>query len=142
MTQQPAFWIGQTIPAGALLLLGIGLWVQNARIANQPRRMLNREKRLLWEKIDASTNRPEVLQAAVRLLELNSLTPKSRQKTLPRPLDEVIGEETIPQDLRSDVRELLDLREATIYGHVGSDSVTEDERTRIKSILNRWKATA
>ncbi len=142
LTRQPAFWISQIIPAGALLLLGIGLWVQNARIANQPRQVLNREKRLLWEKIDASTNRPEVLQAAVRLLELNSSTPKSRQKSLPRPLDEVISEETIPQDLRSDVRELLDLREATIYGHVGSDSVTEDERTRIKSILNRWKATA
>ena len=48
-----AFWIGQAIPAGALLLLGLGLWVRNARIAGQPHRMLNREKRLLWKKIDA-----------------------------------------------------------------------------------------
>jgi hypothetical protein len=142
LTEQPAFWIGQTIPAGALLLLGIGLWVKNGRIANQPRRVLDREKRLLWEKIDASPNRPEVLQAAVRLLELNSSTQTSRKKSLARPLDEVISERTIPEDLRGDVRTLLDLREATIYGHVGSDSVTEDERTRIKAILNRWKATA
>jgi len=40
------------------------------------------------------------------------------------------------------VRALLEVREATLYGHVGSDLLTEDERTRIKTILNRWNTTA
>src|SRR6202162_1760920 len=70
--QQRAFWIGQAIPAGALLLFGLGLWVRSARVAGEPHRTLNREKRLLWKKIDTSNSRPEVLQAAVRLLELNA----------------------------------------------------------------------
>ena len=54
----------------------------------------------------------------------------------------MISEETLPEDLRSEVRALLEVREATIYGHVGSESLTEDERSKIKTILNRWKATA
>jgi hypothetical protein len=142
LVEQPAFWIGQTIPASALLLLGLGLWVRYARIASQPNRILNREKRLLWKKIDASNNRPEVLQAAVRLLELNSRK-QTRGKTIrPKSLGEAISEEALPEDLRSDVRALLEVREATIYGHVGSESLTEDERSRIKTTLNRWKATA
>jgi hypothetical protein len=141
LVEQPAFWIGQTIPASALLLLGLGLWARNARIAGQPDRILNREKRLLWKKIDASNNRPEVLQAAVRLLELHSRK-RTRAKTIRhRSLQEVISKEALPEDLRSEVRALLEVREATIYGHVGSESLTEDERSRIKTILNRWKAT-
>ena len=142
MVEQPDFWIGQTIPAGALLLLGLGLWVRNARIASEPHRILNREKRLLWKKIDASNSRPEVLQAAVRLLELNAGTENRHTTPGAHSLDEVISKETLPEDLRGDVRALLKVREATIYGHVGSDSLTEDERSRIKTILNRWKATA
>ena len=142
MVEQPDFWIGQTIPAGALLLLGLGLWVRNARIASEPHRILNREKRLLWKKIDASNSRPEVLQAAVRLLELNAGTENRHTTPWAHSLDEVISKETLPEDLRGDVRALLKVREATIYGHVGSDSLTEDERSRIKTILNRWKATA
>src|SRR6202140_2222982 len=30
LVEKPAFWIGQTIPASALLLLGLGLWARNA----------------------------------------------------------------------------------------------------------------
>ncbi len=143
LVERPGFWIGQSIPAGALLLLGLGLWVRNTRIAGQPHRLINREKRLLWAKVDASKSRPEVLQAAFRLLELNS-SKQIHQKTTRRPpsLDEIISKETLPPDLQSDVRALLEVRDATIYGHVGSESLTEDERSRIKTILNRWKATA
>jgi hypothetical protein len=142
IVEQPAFWLGQAIPAGALLLLGLGLCVRNARIANQSHRVLNREKRILWKKIDGSNNRPEVLQAAVRLLELNSPPPVRGKAAQPRPLNEVISEGTVPEDLRKEVRAILEIREATAYGHVGSESLTEDERSRIKTVLNRWKATA
>jgi hypothetical protein len=48
----------------------------------------------------------------------------------------------VPEDLQSEVRALLETREATVYGHVGSESLTEDERSKIKILLNRWKATA
>jgi hypothetical protein len=142
LTENPAFWLGQTIPAGALLLLGLGIWVRNARIASQPNRQLNREKRLLWKKIGASNNRPEVLQAAVRFMELNRRRRTSGKIIRSRSLDEMVGEETMPEDLRSEVRALLAVRETTIYGHVGSESLTEDERSRIKTILNRWNASA
>jgi hypothetical protein len=142
LVEQPAFWIGQTIPAGALLLLGLGLWVRNARITNEPRRILDREKRSLWKKIEASESRPEILRAAVRLLELNSHSRTGRATAGSLSLAEVIREERFPEDLRGDVQRLLEVREASIYGHVGSDSVTEDERSRIKTILNRWKSTS
>ena len=142
VVEKPTFWIGQTIPASALLLLGLGLWARNARIASRPRRILNRERRLLWKKIDASNNRPEVLQAAVRFLELNSRQEIRGKRTRPQSLDEAMSEETLPEDLRSEVRALLAVREKTVYGHVGSASLTEDERTRIKTILHRWNATA
>ena len=142
LVQQRAFWIGQTIPAGALLLFGLGLWVRSARVAGEPHRALNREKRLLWKKIDTSNSRPEVLQAAVRLLELNSRKQPRGHKSCPPSLVEAIREEALPEDLRGDVRALLEVREATIYGHVGSDALTEHERSSIKTILNRWKATA
>jgi hypothetical protein len=142
LVEQPAFWIGQTIPASALLLLGLGLWIRSARVAGEPHRTLNREKRLLWEKIDTSTSRPEVLQAAVRLLELNARTQTRRNKGGPPSLADTINVETLPEDLRDEVRALLDVREAAIYGHLGSDALTEGERLSIKTTLNRWKATA
>lgn len=142
LIEQPGFWIGQTIPASALLLLGLGLWIRSARVAGEPHRALNREKRLLRKKIDTSNSRPEVLQAAVRLLELNSHTQTRRPEGGSPSLVEAINEQTLPEDLRGDVRALLEVRGATIYGHVGSDALTEDERSSIKTILNRWKATA
>jgi hypothetical protein len=142
LVEQPAFWIGQAIPASALLLLGLGLCIRNARHAGQPQRILNRERHVLWKKIDGSNNRPEVLQAAVRLLELNSSPPRRGKMARPQPLDELISEGAVPEDLQSEVRALLETREATVYGHVGSESLTEDERSKIKTLLNRWKATA
>ena len=142
LIKQPAFWTVQAIPAGALLLLTIGLWIRNATIASQPRRTLEREKRLLWKRIHASNNRPEVLQAAVRLLELNPRRHFRGIATRAQSLDEAIDEEALPEELRLEVRELLKLKEIAIYGHVGSESLTEAERSRIKTILSRWKATA
>jgi hypothetical protein len=142
LIKQPAFWTIQAIPAGALLLLGLGLWIRNATIASQPRRTLDREKRLLWKRIHESNNRPEVLQAAVRLLELNPRRHIRGTTALAQSLDEAINEESLPEELRREVRELLKVREIAIYGHLGSESLTEAERSRIKTILNRWKATA
>jgi hypothetical protein len=142
LVQQRTFWIVQLIPASVLLLFGLCLWIRKANLASHPHRLMDREKRLLWKKIDSSTSRPEFFQAAVRLLELNS-RPQPRGKIVqPQSLDEAISKETFPEDLRSDVRSLLEVREAAIYGHIGSESLTEDERSKIKTILNRWKATA
>jgi BatD DUF11 like domain len=142
LVAQPAFWIGQAIPAAALFLLGLGLCIRNVRQAGQPQRILKQERRILWKRIDGSNNRPEVLQAAVRLLELNSQPRPRGRITPPRPLNELISEGTVPEDLQGEVRALLETREATAYGHVGSESLTEDERSKIKTLLNRWKAMA
>jgi hypothetical protein len=142
LVAQPTFWIGQSIPAGGFLLLGFGFWFRNARIASLPHRALNRERRALWKKIDASDNRPAVLQAAVRILELD-IPAQSRAKAgNNKSLEELIAEEGLPTDLRSGVRELLEARGATVYGHLGSEFLTEEERARIKNVLNRWKAAA
>lgn len=141
LVQQPAFWIGQAIPAGALLLFWLGLWVRNARVTSRPYRTLNRERRLLWSKVEASNSRPEVLQAAFRLLEMNSRQQTPGKTTWQRPVDRTIQEEALPEDLRREVRELLEIREAAVYGHLGSESLTENERSKIKTILHRWKAT-
>jgi hypothetical protein len=143
LVEQRAFWIGQAIPASALLLFGLGLCIRSARNAGQPQRILKQERRILWKKIDGSNNRPEVLHAAVRLLELDS-RPLLRGKaiTQPRPLNELISEGMVPEDLQSEVRTLLETREATFYGHVGPESLSEEERSKIKTLLNRWKATA
>ena len=83
-----------------------------------------------------------MLQAAVRLLELNARTQTRRNKGGPPSLADTINVETLPEDLRDEVRALLDVREAAIYGHLGSDALTEGERLNIKTTLNRWKATA
>jgi len=134
--------MGQAIPAGALLLLGLGLWVKNVRNASLPHRTLNRERRALWKKIEASNSRPEVLQAAVRLLELDILSQNRSPASDQRSLEEVLSEEGLPAELRDGVRELLEARAASIYGHLGSNSLTEDERVRIRKVLERWKAAA
>jgi BatD DUF11 like domain len=142
LIRQRGFWIEQAIPAIALLLLGSAAGVRRAVIAHKPQWTVNREKRLLWTKIVGSKNRPEVLQAAVRLLELSPIKRSGQQKGLFRPLGESMNDDSLPDDLRNEVRDLLAVREATIYGHVGSESLSEEERTKIKSILTRWKATA
>jgi hypothetical protein len=142
LAAQPIFWIGQAIPAGFLLLLGFGLWIRNFRNASLPHRTLNRERRALWKKIDESSNRPEVLRAAVRLLELDILSQTRGQARDQRSIEELISGEGLPVELRSDVRELLEARGATIYGHLGSESLNEAERVRIKNVLERWKAAA
>ena len=96
----------------------------------------------MWKKIDGSNNRPEVLHAAVRLLELNSRPHLRGKETQPRPLNELISEGMVPEDLQSEARTLLETREATVYGHIGSESLSEEERSKIKTLLNRWKVTA
>jgi hypothetical protein len=123
-------------------LLGFGLWIRNVRNASLPHRTLNRERRALWKKIDGSNNRPEVLRAAVRLLELDILSRTRGQARDQRAIEEVISGEGLPVELRGDVRALLETRGATIYGHLGSESLNEDERVRIKNLLERWKAAA
>jgi uncharacterized protein (UPF0216 family) len=142
LVAQPTFWISQAIPATALLFLGFGLWFRNVRKASLPNRTLNRERRALRRKIEASNNRPEVLQAAVRLLELDILSQNRGPAKDQKSLEELIAEEGLPVGLRDGIRELLEARGATIYGHLGSESLTENKRARIKNVLDHWKAAA
>jgi BatD DUF11 like domain len=142
LVAQPNFWIGQAIPGGFLLLFGMGLWLRKVRNASLPHRTLNRERRTLWKKIEGSNDRPEVLRAAVRLLELDILLHARGQAKDQRPLEERLNEEGLPIELRDGAREILEARGATVYGHLGSQSLTEDERGRIKNVLDRWKAEA
>ena len=142
LAKQPIFWIAQAIPACTLLAFGFGLWLRNARIASQPRRALTLESRVLQKKIAASLNRSEVLQAAVRLLELDCKIRNMRKQGTPPSLEDWINSERLPAEIRRDLRELVDARSARIYGHHGSESLTEEERSRILALLNRWRANA
>jgi len=142
LMEQRRFWIAQLIPACALLALGFGLWWRNARMASQPLRVLKLERRVLQKKIKASDNRSEVLQAAVRLLELDLKLQSMRKREKPPSLDEYIDGEQLPTEIRNELRDLVDARSAWIYGHHGAESLTEEERSRIIILLNRWKALA
>jgi BatD DUF11 like domain len=142
LTKQPIFWIAQAIPACALLAFGLGLWLRNAKIASQPLRALNLESRVLRKKIGASINRSDVLQAAVRLLELDCEIRSIRKRGTPPSLEEWINGERLPAEIRRDLRDLVDARSARIYGHHGPESLTEEERSRIITLLNRWRANA
>ena len=138
---QPNFWKAQAIPAGFLVLVVFGLWFRNFRKTRVPHRTLDRERRALRKKVDASKSRPEVLRAAVRLLELDVLS-KTRGQRDPRSLEEVISENELPAELSKSVRSLVEARGATLYGHLGPESLSEEERVQIKGVLDRWKATA
>jgi hypothetical protein len=142
LIEQRGFWLAQAIPACALLAFGLGLCLRNARIASQPLRALNLERRALRKTIGASNSRSDVLQATVRLLELDCKAKSMRRQGSPLSLDECISGERLPGDIRSELRELVDARSAKIYGHHGSESLTEEERSRIITLLNRWKADA
>ena len=138
---QPNFWKTQAIPAGFLLLIVFGLWFRNFSNTRRPHRTQNRERRALWKKVEVSKSRPEVLQAAVRLLELDVLSRTRGQTQDPRSLEEVISENQLPAELSKSVRSLVEARGATLYGHLGPESLSEDERVQIKGVLDRWKAT-
>jgi hypothetical protein len=78
------------------------------------------------------------LQAAVRILELDCKARRMRGQGYPLTLEECINGEQLPGDVRSQLRDLVDARSAKIYGHYGSESLTEEERSRIIALLNRW----
>src|SRR6516164_1540451 len=98
---QRRFWIAQAIPACALLVLGFGLCWRNARIASRPLKALKLERRALQKRIKASNSRSEVLQVAVRLLELDLKLQNMRKREEPLSLDEYISGERLPTEIRS-----------------------------------------
>ena len=138
LIKQRIFWIAQAAPACALLALGLGFWLRNARIASRPLRALNLERRTLRKTIGVSNSRSDVLQAAVRILELDCKARSMRGQGYPLTLEECINGEQLPGDVRSQLRDLVDARSVKIYGHYGSESLTEEERSRIIALLNRW----
>ena len=142
LIEQKIFWIAQAIPVSALLVAGFGLWLRNTRNAGKPLRMLNLERRALRRKVGASHRRSEVLQAAVRFLELDCQIRSLRQRQTPQSLEEWIEGERLPKEIRSDLCDLLEAKSATIYGHRGPESVNEEERSHIIALLNRWGAAA
>jgi hypothetical protein len=136
------FWLVQALPASVLLAFALGFWMRNARMAGQPLRALNLEKRALRKTIGVSNSRSDVLQAAVRILELDCKARSMRRKNDPLSLDECINREGLPEGVRSQLRDLVDARNARVYGHCGSEPLTEEERSRIITILNRWNPGA
>ncbi len=132
---QPTFWIAQAVPLSALVFAGLFFWIQQARTANLPVRKWLQQKRLLWHKIDASQSRPEVLDAAVRLLELQLLI-RSRGDQV-RSLDEAIH--AVPDDLRTALNALIETRGLSAYGGIGSDKLSDEERHQIRQNLRRWE---
>jgi hypothetical protein len=142
LTGQPIFWIAQAIPACGLLAFGFGLWLRKARIATQPLRALDLESRALKKTIDASVNRSDVLRAAVRLFEVDCEIRSIRKPGTPLSLEQWINGDRLPAEIRRDLCDLLDARSARVYGHCGSESLTEEERSRIVTLLNRWRANS
>lgn len=136
---QNSFWVAQMVPLGVLALLGFGIWFRQTRVTSLPVRVLRQEKRSLWRKVNASKDRSEVLDAAVRLLELK--TPVS--SGAPRfngSIEEILARADLPSDLRSSLQELVHTRAEAVYGHVGEASLSESERNRIRSLVQQWEA--
>jgi BatD DUF11 like domain len=138
LIKQRTFWIAQTIPACALLILGLRLLVRRSRIASQPIRALNLERRALRKIVTVSNNRSDVLQAAVRILELNCKARNLRKKASPLSFEECINGQQLPRDFQIELHDLIDAKSARIYGHCGPESITEPERRHIITLLNRW----
>ncbi|MBV9392652.1 MAG: BatD family protein, partial [Verrucomicrobia bacterium] len=132
---QPAFWIAQAFPLSALVFAGLALWVQQARTASLPVRKWLQQKRLLWHKINASQSRPEVLDAAVRLLELQLLIRSRGDKV--RSLDEALH--AVPEDLRTALNALIETRGLSAYGGMGSEKLSDEERHQIRQSLRQWE---
>jgi hypothetical protein len=139
LVQQPIFWIAQTIPLGILALIGFGTWFKQTRATNLPARVLRQEKRTLWQKVNSSKDRSEVLNAAIRLLELKTAVPSGSQKGNGF-LEEAVSSANLPSDIRSGLQELIHTRVAAVYGHIGHGSLSEEERNRIRDLLQRWEA--
>jgi hypothetical protein len=100
------------------------------------------ERKILRKRIKASGDRSDVLQAAVRLLELDCKIRGIRKRQTTRTLEEWMDGKELPGDMQTDLRELVEARSARIYGRHGPESLTEEERLRIISLLDRWGARA
>lgn len=136
LVAQTGFWVAQIVPLGVLALLGFGIWFSETRVNSLPARALRREKRSLWRKVNASKDRSEVLSAAVRLLELKTSGGDRRSDGS---IEDVLSRADLPSDLRGGIQELVRTRAEAVYGHMGQTSLSEDERSRIRSLVQQWE---
>ena len=139
LVAQTRFWVAQMVPLGVLVLLGFGIWLRQTRVTSLPARALRQEKRSLWRKVNASKDRSEVLNAAVRLLELKTPV-SSGARRFNGSIEEILARADMPSDLRSSLQELVHTRAEAVYGHVGEASLSESERYRIRSLVQQWEA--
>jgi hypothetical protein len=137
-----SFWVVQAIPGIALLALALFSWLHKTWIAGRPLRALEIERKILRKKIKSSGDRSDFLQAAVRLLELDCKIRGIRKRQTSRTLEEWMDGKELPDDMQTDLCELVEARSARIYGHHGPESLTEEERLRIMNLLDRWGARA
>ena len=139
LVAQTSFWVAQMVPLGVLALLGFGIWFRQTRVTSLPARALRQEKRSLWRKVNASKDRSEVLNAAVRLLELK--TPiSSGNRRFYGSIEEILARVDLPSDLRGSLQKLVHTRAEAVYGHVGEAYLSESERNRIRSLVQQWEA--
>jgi hypothetical protein len=139
LVAQTSFWVAQMVPLGVLALLGFGIWFRQTRVTSLPARALRQEKRSLWRKVNASKDRSEVLNAAVRLLELKTPV-SSGNRRFYGSIEEILARADLPSDLRGSLQELVHTRAEAVYGHVGEASLSESERNRIRSLVQQWEA--
>jgi len=139
LVAQTSFWVAQMVPLGVLALLGFGIWFRQTRVTSLPARALRQEKRSLWRKVNASKDRSEVLNAAVRLLELKTPV-SSGNRRFYGSIEEILARADLPGDLRGSLQKLVHTRAEAVYGHVGEAYLSESERNRIRSLVQQWEA--
>jgi BatD DUF11 like domain len=135
--QQPAFWIAQAVPAGLLLLLGLGTWWNNLQQAAQPLKPLIQQQRALRQQLDSS-DAAHAFDAAVRLLQINLLL---RQRTVRQTvsLEELSSQKSLPPDLRDEIDRLIQSRNNFVYGHQTSGPISDQQRVWLRSIVRKWE---
>src|SRR5262249_25065817 len=142
LSAPPIFLVSPAIPPFGLGAVCFGFLFQKIRRGSPTLRGVDPERRLLLKTKNASVNPSGALQAAVRLLELDCEMRSLRKQGTPPSLEEWINGDRLPAEIRRDLRDLVDARSARIYGRQGPESLTEEERSRIVTLLNRWRASA
>jgi hypothetical protein len=134
---EPIFWIVQAVPALILLLIMVGFWIRNARVASHSIRLLLQEQRFLEKQLNSANQSSELLNTTIRLLEVHlRLSPK--QGTT-QSVESTLAHPDLPESIRSEIKQLLQRRMQVAYGGLGSEPVTQEQRLQTKDLIQRWK---
>jgi hypothetical protein len=153
----PRFWIAQAVPA--ILLISFAIAALGFE-AHQPRQKLLREQRIQEQKLNIATQSDALLNATVSLLELHlrlsrinrrspkRLAPSQGTYLIPRTstltienldVQSALSDPDLPESVRLDVEIILQKRADLAYGGAEPESVTQEERTKTKELVARWR---